>query len=101
MTHKKDINIEIFPVNSGKPYSILVAEVSLMMKRLKRMCGSGSDGSQKTSMVRVSTHGQSDGTSVSMLVKDTSRNDCFFQVRTLYVLRVISICDLITDPPSY
>jgi hypothetical protein len=32
-----------------------VANVSLMTKRLKRTCGSGSDNSQKTSLLRVST----------------------------------------------
>jgi hypothetical protein len=34
--------------------------------------------SQKTSMLRVSTHRQSDGTSVSMLMEDMSRNKCSF-----------------------
>jgi hypothetical protein len=34
----------------------LVANVSLLTKRLKRRCGSGWDNSQKTSMLRVSTH---------------------------------------------
>jgi hypothetical protein len=52
-----------------------VAVVSLMTKRLKRRCGSGWDNNQKTSVLRVSTHWQSDGTSASM-----SRNKCIFQV---------------------
>jgi hypothetical protein len=30
-----------------------------------------------------------------------SRNKCFFQVPILPVLRVMSICDLLTDSPSH
>jgi hypothetical protein len=41
------------------------------------------------------------GTSGSMLVEDMSRNKCFYQVRISHLLRFISICDLITDSPSY
>jgi hypothetical protein len=55
-----------------------VTSVSPMTKRLKRTCRSGWDNSQKTSMLRVSTHWKSDGTSVSMLGEDMSRNKCFF-----------------------
>jgi hypothetical protein len=33
-----------------------VANISLMTKRLKQRCGSGSDNSQKTSMLRILTH---------------------------------------------
>jgi hypothetical protein len=40
-------------------------------------------------MLRISTHWQSDGTSVSMLVEDTSRNKCFSQVRISHVLRLL------------
>jgi hypothetical protein len=39
----------------------------------------------------------SDGTSVSMLVEDVSRNKCFSHVRISHVLRFKSICDIITD----
>jgi hypothetical protein len=48
-----------------------------------------------------STHWQSDGTDVSMLVEDMSRNKRFFQVRISHVLRCVSIYDLFTDSPSY
>jgi hypothetical protein len=44
----------------------------------KRRCGSGWDNSQNTSMLQISTHWESDGTSVSMLVERMSRNECFF-----------------------
>jgi hypothetical protein len=51
----------MFPVYGGKCLSRKavhnwVANVSLMTRRLKRMCGSGWDNSQKTSKLRVSTH---------------------------------------------
>jgi hypothetical protein len=57
----KDIHKEMFPVYGGKCLSRkavhnLVAKVSLMMKTLKRRCGSGCDNSQNISMLRVSTH---------------------------------------------
>jgi hypothetical protein len=39
-----------------------------------------------------------DGTNVSKLVENMSKNKCFFfQVRIPYILRFISICDLLTD----
>jgi hypothetical protein len=60
-----------------------VANISLMTKRLKRTCGSGRENSQNISMLRVSTHWWSDGTSVSMSVEDRS------------------VCDVFTDAPSY
>jgi hypothetical protein len=63
--------------------------------------GSNRGNSQKTSMLRVSTQWQSDGTSVSVLVEDMSINKCFFQVGISHVLLFISICDLFTDPLSY
>jgi hypothetical protein len=57
---------------------------------------------QNTSMLRVSTHWWSDGTSVSMLEEDMSRYKCFFfQVRISHVLRFMFICDLYTDSSSY
>jgi hypothetical protein len=37
----------------------------------------------------------------SLLVDDTSRNKCFFQVRISHVLRFISICVLFSDSSSY
>jgi histone-lysine N-methyltransferase SETMAR len=40
----------------GSPKKTLIANVSLKTKRLKRSCGSGSDNSQKTSRLQVSTH---------------------------------------------
>jgi hypothetical protein len=52
-------------------------------------------------MLRVSTHWQSDGTNISMLVKDMSRHKGFSHVRVSEVLRFIPICDLFTDSPSY
>jgi hypothetical protein len=73
----KDIPREMFPVCSGQCLSRkaahnLVANVSLMTKRLKRRCENGGDNSQMTSMLQVSTQWLSDGTSVSMLVEDMS-----------------------------
>jgi hypothetical protein len=73
----------MLPVYDGKYLSRKavynwVANVSSMTKKLKRRCGSGWDNAQKTSMLRVSTHWQSDGTSVSILVEDMSRNEGFF-----------------------
>jgi hypothetical protein len=68
---------------------------------MKRRCGSGWDSNQKTSILRGSAHWWSDGTSVSMLVEDVSRNKYFFQVRISHVLGFISICYLFTDSPSY
>jgi hypothetical protein len=78
----KCFHIEMFSVYGGKcllrkGVHNCVANVSLMMKRLKRRCGSGGDNSQKTSMLRVSTHWQSDGTSVSVLMENMSRIKCF------------------------
>jgi hypothetical protein len=43
----------------------------------------------------------SDGTSVSMLMEDMSWNKLFLQVGISHILRVISICGLYTDSPSY
>jgi hypothetical protein len=56
----KDIHKEMFPVCGGKclPRKAVhnwVADVSLM-KRLKRRCGSGSNNTQKTSTLWISTH---------------------------------------------
>jgi hypothetical protein len=34
--------------------------------------------------------------SVSLLVEDMSRNNFFFEVRISYVLRFITVCDLVT-----
>jgi hypothetical protein len=57
----KDIHKEMVPVYGGKCLSRkavhnLVANISLMTKRLKRRCGIGRDNSQKTFVLRVSTH---------------------------------------------
>jgi hypothetical protein len=57
----KDIYKEMNPVYGGKILSCKavhgwVANVSLMTKGLKRRCGSCRGNSQKTSMLRVSTH---------------------------------------------
>jgi hypothetical protein len=52
-------------------------------------------------MLRASTHWLRDGTSVSMLVEDMSRNKCFFQIRISHVLRFISICNPFTDSRSF
>jgi hypothetical protein len=57
----KDIHKEIFHVYGvkcllSKAVQNWEANVSLMTKRLKWSCGSGGDNSQKTSMLRVSTH---------------------------------------------
>jgi hypothetical protein len=96
----------MFPVYGGKCLSCKVvhnwvANVSLMTKILRGRCGSVLDNSQKISMLRVSTHWQSNGASVSGSVEDMPRNDCFFfQVRISHVLCFISICDLLTDYPS-
>jgi hypothetical protein len=56
---------------------------------------------QDFSMLRVSTHWQSAGTSVSMFLGDLSRNKYFFQVRISHVLRFIYICDVFIDCLSY
>jgi hypothetical protein len=53
-----------------------------------------------TCTLQVSTHWQSDGTGVSMLVADMSRNKCFSQFRISHVLRFIYFCDQYTDSPS-
>jgi hypothetical protein len=57
------------------------------------------DNSKKTYVLRVSTHWESDGISVSVWVEDVSRNKCFFQVRILHVLRFMSIvtCSLVSS----
>jgi hypothetical protein len=57
----KDIHKEMFSVYDGKFLSFKavhnwVASVSLMRKRLTRRCGSSWDNSQKTPLLRVSTH---------------------------------------------
>jgi hypothetical protein len=102
----KDIHKEMLPVYGvkcllRKAVHSWVENVSLMTKRLKRRCGNGWDNGQKISVLRVSTHWQSDGTSVSMFVKDMSRNKCFSQVRISHVLLFRFICDLFTDSSSY
>jgi hypothetical protein len=51
-------------------------------------------------LLRVLTYRYSDGTSVSVLVEDMSRNKCFFQVGISHVFGFISLCDLFTDSPS-
>jgi hypothetical protein len=79
----------------------LVANVSLMTKKLKLRCGSDWNNSRNTSMLQVLTHCYSDGTSVSMLVEDMSRNKCFSQVQISHVWRFISICDLFGASSSY
>jgi hypothetical protein len=43
----------------------------------------------KRILLRVSTHWQSDGTSVSILAEDMSRNKCFFQVPISYAVHVL------------
>jgi hypothetical protein len=85
----------------GPIETTLVAHFSLIAKRLKRSCGSGWNNSQKTSVLRASTHWWSDGTSISMLVEDMSRNARYFQVRISHVLHFISLCDIFTDFPLY
>jgi hypothetical protein len=57
----KDVHKEMFPVYGGEGVCRVKLfktgyKISLMMKGLKRRYGSGSDDSQKTSMLRVSTH---------------------------------------------
>jgi hypothetical protein len=57
----KDIHKVMFPVYSGKCLSHKavhnwVANISLMMKRLKWRCGSGRDNTQKPSMLRMLMH---------------------------------------------
>jgi hypothetical protein len=52
-------------------------------------------------MLQVSMHWKSDGTSVSILVEDMSRNKCFFQFLTSHILRFASICNLFTHSFSY
>jgi hypothetical protein len=61
----------------GPLKATLVANFSLVTKSLKRRCGSDWDNSEKTSVLRASTHWQSDGTIVSMLLEDMSRNNFF------------------------
>jgi hypothetical protein len=48
------------------------------LQMMKRRCINGWDNRQKTSMLRVSMHWLSDGTSVSVLVEYMSRNKCIF-----------------------
>jgi hypothetical protein len=59
-----------------------VANISPMMNRLKWRCRSGFRRTVK-----------------AMLVKDMSRNKCFFQVWISDVLGFISICDPFSDSP--
>jgi hypothetical protein len=87
---------------SRKAVHSWVANVSLMAEKLKRGCRSGWDNSQKTSILWVWTHWWSDGTSVSVLVEDMSRNKCFFFFpgsNITFFTFYISICDLFTDSP--
>jgi hypothetical protein len=72
-----------------------------MTKKLKRRCRRGSDDSQKTSVLRVSTHWWGNVTSVAVLVEHTnmSRTKCFFRVRISLVLRFIANCDPFTESP--
>jgi hypothetical protein len=69
--------------------SALMVDV-LLMKRLKRKCGSGRDNSRKTPVLRVSTHWYNEETSVSMLVEDMSINICFFPSRFEYHMFYVS-----------
>jgi hypothetical protein len=87
---------------SPKAVHSWVTDVSLMTKRLKRRCGSGWDNSQKTSMLRVSAHWYSDGTSVSMLMEAMPRNNCFrrFEYHMFYVLYPFVTC-LLTVPSTF
>ena len=55
----------------------------------------------ETSVLRVSTYSQSDGTSVSVFEEAMSRDKRFSKVRISNVLHSMSICDLLTDSPSY
>jgi hypothetical protein len=109
----KDIQKEMFPVYGGKclshkPFNNWLEEFS--QGRLKaaddaqpsRPVAQVVDTTVKRlPMLQVSTHWQSDGTSVSMLAEDMSRNKCFFQVRKSNALCCISICDLFTESPWY
>jgi hypothetical protein len=72
----------------------------LSWAQLSRWCGSGWGNIQKTYMLRDSTHWQSDGTSVSKLAEDISRNKLFPLVLITLVLCSISICDLFTNSLS-
>jgi hypothetical protein len=72
-----------------------MVNASLMMRRLKRRCGSGWDNSQNTCMLRVLTHWWDYETGVSVLV-DMSRTKCCFPGSILTCLCLISICDLFT-----
>jgi hypothetical protein len=105
----KDIHKEMFPVYGGKCLS-LIAVHNWVEKRGKYFADDEKFETEvrkwlrqqsNISMLQVSMHRKSDGTSVSMLVEDMSRNKCFFQVRISHVLRFVSICDLLTDSHSY
>jgi hypothetical protein len=76
----------MFPVYGGSVCGVKrlstgsrnVANISLMRKRLKRRCGNGWDDSQKDFYAAGFEELVKRGTSVSMLVKDISRNKCSF-----------------------
>jgi hypothetical protein len=104
----QDIHKEMFPVYGGKcssrealhkwvdKHGKRFADDEQVQKEVRKCW----DNNQKISMLLVSTHWESDGTSVLMLVEDMLRNRCSSQVRISYVLRFISICDLFIDSPS-
>jgi hypothetical protein len=46
-------------------------------------------------MLRISTHRQSDGTGVSVLVEDVSRNACFFSGSNIFITIIIIIIILL------
>jgi hypothetical protein len=70
--------------------------ILFMTQRFKLRRGSGWDNSRKTSILRVSTLWYSDGTSVSMLVEDMSRNKCYFPGSNItcftFYIRLWPIC---------
>jgi hypothetical protein len=104
----KDIQKEIFPVNSVKCLSRKHHWVEKFSQGRLKVADDARQGAEvaettvkKLSMLRVSKQWQSYGTNISMSMDDMSRNKWFLQVRISHVLHFISICDPFTDSSSY
>jgi hypothetical protein len=103
----KDVDKEMFPVYGGKCVSRKAVH-NCVKKRGKSFADdeeveTGSAEVAETTVKNFYAAGfDIDGSSVSVLVEDMSRNKCFSQVRISNVLRFISIFDLrvFTGSPS-
>jgi hypothetical protein len=93
------IHKEMFPVYGGKclPRKVFHNWVEKFSPGRSKVADDAQPGaevaenSRKTSMLRVSTHWESDGASVSVLVEDMSRNKCVFQDRISHVTYLLTL----------